>query len=90
MFSLGCWMLVGCCLFAYIHICMDVRLHFEGDQHMKMSYKRESAEPTAKETEGLEGLAGRSVDTSDLPEQLDWSGAVRGKFYRPVKHRSGC
>ena len=32
----------------------------------------------------LEGLAGRRIDTSDMPEQLGWSGA-RGKFYRPVK-----
>lgn len=25
------------------------------------------------------------IDFSDIPEVLDWSGAVRGKFYRPVK-----
>lgn len=25
------------------------------------------------------------IDFSDIPEILDWSGAVRGKFYRPVK-----
>lgn len=25
------------------------------------------------------------IDLSDIPEQLDWSNAVRGKFYRPVK-----
>ena len=52
---------------------------------MKTSYKRESAEPTAEETKELEGLASRPIDTSDVPEQLDWSGAGRGKFYRPVK-----
>lgn len=25
------------------------------------------------------------IDFTDIPEILDWSGAVRGKFYRPVK-----
>lgn len=25
------------------------------------------------------------VDTSDIPEITDWSGAVVGKFYRPLK-----
>jgi uncharacterized protein (DUF4415 family) len=25
------------------------------------------------------------IDTADIPEILDWSGAVRGRFYRPVK-----
>jgi uncharacterized protein (DUF4415 family) len=25
------------------------------------------------------------IDTSDIPEVEDWSGAVVGKFYRPVK-----
>jgi len=25
------------------------------------------------------------IDTSDIPEVTDWSGAEIGKFYRPVK-----
>ncbi len=25
------------------------------------------------------------IDTSDIPEILDWSNAVVGKFYRPIK-----
>jgi uncharacterized protein (DUF4415 family) len=25
------------------------------------------------------------IDTSDIPEVTDWTGWVRGKFYRPVK-----
>ena len=25
------------------------------------------------------------IDLSDIPEQLNWSNAVVGKFYRPVK-----
>ena len=27
----------------------------------------------------------KDIDFSDIPEILDWSGAVRGKFYRPIK-----
>ena len=27
------------------------------------------------------------IDFSDAPEVTDWSGAVRGKFYRPVKQQ---
>ena len=27
------------------------------------------------------------IDTDDVPEVLDWSGAVRGKFYRPLKRQ---
>lgn len=25
------------------------------------------------------------IDFSDIPEVMDWSNAIRGKFYRPVK-----
>jgi uncharacterized protein (DUF4415 family) len=28
-----------------------------------------------------------AIDTSDAPEVLDWSGARRGLFYRPVKQQ---
>jgi uncharacterized protein (DUF4415 family) len=28
-----------------------------------------------------------AIDTSDAPELLDWSGAKRGFFYRPVKQQ---
>jgi uncharacterized protein (DUF4415 family) len=27
------------------------------------------------------------INTSDMPEVGDWSGAVRGKFYQPLKQR---
>jgi uncharacterized protein (DUF4415 family) len=36
----------------------------------------------------MEALAARpqsAIDTSDAPEATDWSGAVRGAFFRPVK-----
>jgi uncharacterized protein (DUF4415 family) len=30
-------------------------------------------------------LRDRDIDTSDIPEVKDWSRAVVGKFYRPIK-----
>ena len=39
------------------------------------------------ELEALERLPVESIDTSDIPEQRDWSGAKRGLFYRPLKRQ---
>ena len=39
------------------------------------------------ELEALEGLPDDQVDTTDIPEILDWSEAKRGVFYRPVKQQ---
>ena len=36
---------------------------------------------------GVADLPDDQIDTSDIPEVRDWSNAVRGKFYRPVKQR---
>ncbi|WP_395651156.1 BrnA antitoxin family protein [Brevundimonas sp.] len=30
-------------------------------------------------------MSDNDIDYSDIPQQLDWTGAVRGKFYRPNK-----
>ena len=35
----------------------------------------------------LDELADEDIDFSDIPEMSDWTGAVRGKFYRPVKQQ---
>ena len=37
------------------------------------------------EIEALAALPDQEIDTSDIPEILDWSGARRGLLYRPVK-----
>jgi len=39
----------------------------------------------AKEIERLRRLKDDEIDFSDIPEKVDWSKAVKGKFYRPVK-----
>lgn len=39
----------------------------------------------ASELEALEVKEDTDIDFDDLPEQLDWSNAEIGKFYRPRK-----
>jgi uncharacterized protein (DUF4415 family) len=38
-----------------------------------------------REIARLAVLSAEDIDTSDIPELRDWSGAVVGKFYRPIK-----
>lgn len=39
----------------------------------------------AREIAALAALKDRDIDLSDIPEVTDWTGAVVGKFYRPIK-----
>lgn len=39
----------------------------------------------ADEIRALERMKEREIDTTDIPPVLDWSKAVVGKFYRPIK-----
>ncbi len=39
----------------------------------------------AKEIENLRRMKDEGIDVSDIPEKTDWSKAIRGKFYRPLK-----
>jgi uncharacterized protein (DUF4415 family) len=39
----------------------------------------------AREIAALAALKDRDIDLSDIPEVADWTGAVVGKFYRPIK-----
>jgi uncharacterized protein (DUF4415 family) len=48
------------------------------------------SEVTKQQTEELRRLAEQpeaAIDTSDIPEVTDWSGAERGRFYRPIKQQ---
>ena len=40
-----------------------------------------------QELEGLAALPDDRIDTSDIPEQSDWTGAKRGVFFRPIKQQ---
>jgi uncharacterized protein (DUF4415 family) len=39
------------------------------------------------ELKSLAGMSDEAIDTSDAPELVDWAGAKRGLFYRPVKQQ---
>jgi uncharacterized protein (DUF4415 family) len=39
------------------------------------------------ELTALAALPEDAIDTSDAPEMVDWTGAKRGLFYRPVKQQ---
>jgi uncharacterized protein (DUF4415 family) len=39
----------------------------------------------ADEIRALKRMKEREIDTTDIPPVLDWSKAVVGKFYRPIK-----
>lgn len=51
--------------------------------------KKESSRPVTAaqkaELEALAALPDDQIDTRDIPEQKDWSGARRGVFFRPIK-----
>ncbi len=47
---------------------------------MKKASKKQMKELTV-----LAALRDEKIDLTDLPEVLDWSGAVVGKYYRPIK-----
>jgi uncharacterized protein (DUF4415 family) len=46
---------------------------------------RKASKKQAKELAALARLRDDKIDLTDLPEVLDWSGAVVGKYYRPLK-----
>ncbi len=39
------------------------------------------------EINALAALPDDQIDTQDIPEVSDWSGAKRGLFYRPIKQQ---
>jgi uncharacterized protein (DUF4415 family) len=39
----------------------------------------------SKELAALAALRDGKIDLTDLPEVLDWSVAIAGKYYRPIK-----
>jgi uncharacterized protein (DUF4415 family) len=41
--------------------------------------------PLEEQIANMKQQEDKDIDFSDIPEILDWSGAIRGKLYRPVK-----
>lgn len=54
---------------------------------MKKATSNKLTRKQKAELEALEALPDAEIDTSDIPEVRDWSGAERGRFYRPVKQQ---
>ena len=50
---------------------------------------REIPEAVMKELAAVSGKSDAEIDYSDIPDTSgqDWSGAVRGQFYKPVKQQ---
>ena len=53
--------------------------------------KKAISKPLTKEQKtqltALEKLSDADINTRDIPEQRDWTGARRGVFYRPIKQQ---
>ena len=54
---------------------------------MKKGTSRELTKEQKAEIKALASLPDEKIDTTDIPEILDWSGAKRGLLYRPVKQQ---
>ena len=54
---------------------------------MKKATSKRLTRKQRAELKSLAALRDDAIDTSDAPELLDWSGAKRGLFYRPVKQQ---
>ena len=46
---------------------------------------KKSSKSIIKELKALKRMKDKDIDLSDIPEIRDWSKAVVGKFYRPIK-----
>jgi len=54
---------------------------------MKKGTSRKLTSQQKAEIESLAALPDEKIDTSDIPEILDWSGAQRSRVYQPVKQQ---
>ena len=54
---------------------------------MKTGISKELTKKQKAEIEALAALPDEKIDTSDIPEILDWAGAKRGLLYRPIKQQ---
>ena len=54
---------------------------------MKKGTSRALTKEQKAEIKALANLPDEKIDTTDIPEILDWSGAKRGLLYRPVKQQ---
>jgi uncharacterized protein (DUF4415 family) len=56
-------------------------------EHMKKVNSKVLTAAQKKELKLLSVMVESDIDVVDIPEQLDWSDAKRGLFYRPIKQQ---
>lgn len=52
---------------------------------MRSKVLKPATRDISAELAAIDAIREEDIDLSDAPEITDWSGAVRGKFYRPEK-----
>ena len=52
---------------------------------MKKATKTQAKDTKVKEIAALRRMKDQAIDTSDLPQMTNWTGAEIGKFFRPIK-----
>ncbi len=52
-----------------------------------MTNKAQLTDERRAKLQSLQELPDEQIDTTDIPEMLDWPGARCGVFYRPVKQQ---
>ena len=61
---------------------------------MKKEASKGLTQKQRAEIEALANLPDETIDTGDIPEIVDWTGARRGLLYRPIKQQNhataGC
>jgi uncharacterized protein (DUF4415 family) len=57
------------------------------ERHTKKATSERLNAKQQAELEALAALPDDQIDTQEMPEVHDWSGASRGLFYRPVKQQ---
>jgi uncharacterized protein (DUF4415 family) len=58
----------------------------KGD-YMKKEISKIYTASQKRDLKALAAMKDEDIDLSDIPEQLDWSDAKRGVFYRPIKQQ---
>jgi uncharacterized protein (DUF4415 family) len=61
---------------------------YQSDKHLHTKgscMKNDEIPHLEEQLAALDTMKDEETDFSDIPEILDWSGVVRGKFYRPLK-----
>jgi uncharacterized protein (DUF4415 family) len=63
--------------------------HFASSQPEKQlnEKQRPIVEELMAELAHLRNMSDSEIDLSEMPEQIDWTGAAVGKYYRPVKEQ---